>query len=321
MSVTMAELDPQVRQLLDLLDQQRAPPTHGVSVDTARDQLDELFSTLDPESVGDVQNLTIEGPAEPIPVRVYAPEDEPDEPLGVFVTFHGGGWVLGDLDTHDPFCRAVTNAADCLVVSVDYRRAPEHPFPAAVEDCYAVVEWAAEYAGDLGGNPEKVAVGGDSAGGNLAAAITLLARDRGGPDLCHQSLLYPGVNSPVHTEFDSYEENGEGYLLERESIEWFQERYIQNDLDARNEYAAPLLARDLSGLPSATVITAGFDPLRDEGMAYADRLDDAGVAVSHEHFSGMIHGFVSMLDVVDRAHDGIETAADGLRDAFDTQAR
>ncbi len=317
MSVTMAELDPQVRQLLDLLDQQRAPPTYGVSVETARDQLDELFSMLDPEPVGDVQDLDIPGPAGPIPVRVYAPEDEPDDSPGVFVTFHGGGWVLGDLDTHDPFCRAVTNAADCLVISVDYRRAPEHPFPAAVKDCYAAVEWAADYAPHLGGDPERLAVGGDSAGGNLTAAITLLARDRGGPDLCHQSLIYPAVNSRVGPEFDSYEENGSGYFLERESMEWYDERYIQDDLDARNEYAAPLLARDLSGLPPATVITAGFDPLRDEGIAYADRLEDAGVAVSHEHFEGMIHGFVSMLDVVDRSHDGIETVADGLRDAFD----
>ncbi|MGQ5517124.1 alpha/beta hydrolase [Halococcus saccharolyticus] len=316
-----SELDPQVRQVLDLLDQQRAPPTYGASVETARDQFDELFSMLDPQPVGDVQNLTIPGPKRPIPIRVYAPEDGPDDAPGVFVTFHGGGWVLGDLDTHDPFCRAVTNAADCLVISVDYRRAPEHPFPAAVEDCYTAVEWAGEYAGDLGGDPERLAVGGDSAGGNLAAAVTLLARDRGGPDLCHQSLIYPAVNSVVGEEFDSYEENGAGYLLEHESMEWYDERYIQDDLDARNEYAAPLLARDLSGLPPATVITAGFDPLRDEGIAYVDRLEDAGVAVEHEHFPEMIHAFVSMLDVVDRAHDGIETVADGLRDAFDAQAR
>ena len=315
-----SELDPQVRQVLDLLDQQRNPPTHGVSVETARDQFDELFSMLDPEPVGDVQNLTIPGPERSIPIRVYAPEDGPDDSPGVFVTFHGGGWVLGDLDTHDPFCRAVTNAADCLVISVDYRRAPEHPFPAAVEDCYAAVEWAADYAPDLGGDPERLAVGGDSAGGNLAAAVTLLARDRDGPDLCHQSLIYPAVNSAVGEEFDSYEENGAGYLLERESMEWYDERYIQDDLDARNEYAAPLLARDLSGLPAATVITAGFDPLRDEGIAYADRLEESGVAVEHEHFPEMIHAFVSMLDVVDRAHDGIETVADGLRSAFDAQA-
>ncbi|WP_049900120.1 alpha/beta hydrolase [Halococcus agarilyticus] len=313
----MAELDPQVRQVLDLLDQQRTPPTHGLSVGTAREQHDELFSMLDPQSVGDVQDLTIPGPERPIPVRVYAPDDRSDDAPGVFVTFHGGGWVVGDLDTHDPFCRAVTNAASCLVLSVDYRRAPEHPFPAAVEDCYAAVEWAADYAPDLGGDPERLAVGGDSAGGNLAAAVTLLARDRGGPDLCHQSLIYPAVNSVVGEEFDSYEENGEGYLLERESMKWYDERYIQDDLDARNEYAAPLLARDLSGLPPATVITAGFDPLRDEGIAYAERLEGAGVAVDHEHFPGMIHAFVSMLDVVDRAQDGIETVADGLRAAFD----
>ena len=316
-STTMAELDPQVQQVLDLLDRQRTPPTHGVSVETAREQHDELFSMVDPEPVGDVREFTVPGPERPIPVRVYAPADGPDEPSGVFVTFHGGGWVLGDLDTHDPFCRAVTNAAGCLVLSVDYRRAPEHPFPAAVEDCYAAVEWAATYAGDLGGDPGRVAVGGDSAGGNLAAAVTLLARDRGAPDLCHQSLVYPAVNSGVGAAFDSYEANGEGYLLERESMEWFEERYIRNDLDARNEYAAPLLARDLSGLPPATVITAGVDPLRDEGIAYVDRLEESGVAVEHEHFPGMIHGFVSMLDVVDRSHDGVETVADGLRDAFD----
>jgi acetyl esterase len=233
------------------------------------------------------------------------------------VTFHGGGWVIGSLDTHDPVCRAVANEANCLVLSVDYRLAPEHPFPAAAEDAYAATEWAAEFAGDLGGDPDRIAVGGDSSGGNLTAAVTLMARDRDGPDLCHQSLIYPAVNSPVLEEFDSYEENAEGYFLERESTEWFYERYVQREIDRRNEYAAPLLARDLSGLPSATVITAGFDPLRDEGFAYTDRLEEAGVDAEHEHYEGMIHGFVNLVDMVDQSRDALGVVADGLTRAFE----
>jgi acetyl esterase len=309
------EPDPQIQRLLDMMDQQRAPPTYGVSVETARNQLEELFSMADPEPIGEVQEFEIPGPDSPLPVRVYAPEGS-EGPLPVFVTFHGGGWVIGNLDTHDPVCRAVANEAECLVLSVEYRLAPEHPFPTAVEDAYAATEWAAEFAPDLGGDPNRIAVGGDSSGGNLTAAVTLLTRDRDGPDLCHQSLIYPAVSSPRLHEFDSYEENAEGYLLERESAEWFYERYIQRATDARNEYAAPLLARDLSGVPSATVITAGFDPLRDEGFAYADRLDEAGVPVEHENFEGMIHGFVNLVDMVDQSREAIGVVADGLRDSF-----
>lgn len=286
-----------------------------MSVPTARDRLDELFTTPDPEPVGGIEEFSIEGPGGPLPVRVYAPETG-TEPYGVFVTFHGGGWVVGGLDTHDPVCRALANAAECLVVSVDYRLAPEHPFPAAVEDCYAATEWAVDYADGLGGDGERVAVGGDSAGGNLTAAVTLVARDRDGPELCHQSLVYPAVNSPSLREFDSYEENAEGYLLERASAEWYYERYLSHPADARNAYAAPLMARDLSGLPPATVITAGFDPLRDEGIAYADRLDAAGVPVTHECFEGMIHGFLNLVDTIDRSRDAIALLADDLGDAF-----
>ena len=311
-----AEPDPQVQALLDTMDQQRAPPTYGVSVGTAREQLRELFSMADPEPVGDVREFEIPGPETPIPVRLYVPEGSGQD-LPVFVTFHGGGWVIGDFETHDPVCRALTNQVGCLVLSVDYRLAPEHPFPAAVEDCFEAVEWVAEYAEDVGGDPERIAVGGDSAGGNLTAAVTLLSRDMDGPELVHQSLIYPAVNSPALETFDSYEENAEGYFLEYQSMEWFYERYIQDSIDRRNEYAAPLLARDLSGLPPATVITAGFDPLRDEGIEYAERLSEADVPVEHVHFEGMIHGFVSMREMVDRSEDGIEAVAEGLQNAFD----
>ena len=312
-----SELDPQARALLDTLHEQRAPPTYGVAVETARDQLEALFSAADPEPVDEIREFDIQGPAGPIPVRVYTPEGG-DDPLPVFVTFHGGGWVVGSLDTHDAVCRGIANEAACLVVSVDYRLAPEHPFPAAVEDAYAATEWAAEFAPDIGGDPDRLAIGGDSAGGNLTAAVTLLARDQGGPDLCHQSLIYPAVASPALHHFDSYEENGEGYLLEMANIEWYYERYVPRATDARNEYAAPLLARDLSNLPPATLVTGGFDPLRDEGYAYADRLREAGVSVEHEHFEGMIHGFVSMTDMLDRSRDAIEVVAEGLRNSFET---
>ena len=308
------ELHPQTEALLETLGAGITPPTFTLSVAEGREMLDELFIDPDPEPVGEVVETAIQGPAEPIPLRIYAPEAEGPHPVLVF--FHGGGWVRGSLEGYDGLCRRLANRSDALVVSVDYRRAPEDPFPAGFEDCYAATEWAAEYAADLGGDPDRIAVGGDSAGGNLTAAVTLAARDRDGPDLDHQLLIYPAVNSPLVRHFDSYEENESGYLLELDSVEWYLEQYV-DDADHGNQYAFPLRARDLSGLPPATVVTAGFDPIRDEGIAYAERLTEDGVDVEHMHYESQIHAFVSLYEHLDDGVEAIDQVGEQLRAAFE----
>lgn len=308
------EPHPEVQAVLAAAEANGLPPTHGLSVESARDNIEAFFGEETPEPVADVRDLSFPGPEGSVPVRVYEPDAE--GPLPILVFFHGGGWVIGNRDCYDNVCTKLANRASCLVVSVEYRLAPEHPFPAAPKDCYAATEWVAEYAESLGGDPTRLAVGGDSAGGNLAAAVSLMARDRGGPDIDHQALVYPAVSATLLDDFDSYEENAEGYFLERESMTWFYERYIADPTQARNAYAFPLHARDLDGLPPATIVTAGFDPLRDEGFAYETRLDSAGVDVDHHHYEDMIHGFVSMTDEVSAAEDAIDEVAANLRGAW-----
>jgi acetyl esterase len=308
---------PQVRTILGMIEDRPVPPTYAVSVDDAREQFEALAAMRDGEAVANVENFDIGGPEGPdgsLPVRVYHPDGAGPHP--VLVYFHGGGYVIGSLDTHDAVCRALTNAAECAVLSIDYRLAPEHPFPSAVEDAFFAVEWVAEHGESVGLDPDRIAVGGDSAGGNLSAAVTLMTQDRDGPDLERQVLIYPAVDSPVTGEYDSYEENAEGYFLERESMEWFLDRYVDDEIHLRNEYFAPILADDLSGVPPASVVTAGFDPLRDEGQAYAERLRDAGVEVSSHTYDDMIHGFVSMVGMIDAAEEVVETLAAELVASF-----
>jgi acetyl esterase len=311
-----AEPHPQVQAVLDVLHSNGVPPTHGLSVESARDAFALFFADEGSEPVADIRELSFVGPESDVPVRIYEPEGERPHPMCVF--FHGGGWVLGDLDCYDNVCTRLANRAGCLVVSVEYRLAPGHPFPAAPADCYAATEWAIENAGQLGGDRDRVAVAGDSAGGNLAAVISLMARDRDGPDITHQGLIYPAVNPGGLETPDSYEENAEGYFLELESMEWFFERYIGDPIDERNPYAFPLQARDLADLPPATIVSAGFDPLRDEDFAYEQRLDEAGVPISHHHFEDMIHGFCSMTDELDAAEEGLDAIADGLSEGLGT---
>jgi len=223
---------------------------------------------------------------------------------------------VGDLDSHDRPCRELTNATGCLVVSVDYRLAPEHPFPAAVEDCVAATRWLGEHAGELDGDPERLAVAGDSAGANLAAVVALEARDRGAPEVAHQALVYPVVDDEV---YDSSVENAEGYGLEADVGRWFDECYVGSEVHRANPYLYPMKACDHSGLPPATVLTAEFDPLRDEGIAYAERLSSAGVRVTRRTYEGMIHGFFSMLQEpfdLDAAHDAMALIADDLETSF-----
>jgi acetyl esterase len=231
------------------------------------------------------------------------------------VYFHGGGVVLGDLDTHDDICRHVCVGAEAVVVAVNYRLAPEHPFPAAVEDAYATTEWVAANPDAVGGDGQ-VATMGDSAGGTLAAVVSLLARDRDGPDLAHQTLVYPAVEAG--RDRPSWSENlGAGYLTAAD-FDWFADHYYGSDLHDANPYAHPMAAASHADLPSATVVTAGFDPLRDEGAAYAEALADAGVPVTHHNYADAIHGFFGMLanPSVDRAHEAMADVTSDLRAAF-----
>ena len=254
---------------------------------------------------------TIPTPNGDLPIRIYTPEG--DGPLPVLVFFHGGGWVVGNLESHDATCRALTNAAGCITIAVDYRLAPEHKFPAAPEDCYEATKWAVLNVASLGGDPQRVAVGGDSAGGNLAAAVALMSGDRGAPSLAYQLLLYPVTNHSFDTE--SCRQNGEGYLLTKDSMVWFWDHYLENDEAGKNPYASPLQAKYINSPPPGLVITAEFDPLRDEGEAYAKRLQDAGCDIKISRYDGTIHGFFSFFHL-DAQKKALAEAAEGLRVAF-----
>jgi acetyl esterase len=270
-----------------------------------------------PESVASIVNRTIAGPLGDIPIRIYTPEGSSQFPVVVY--FHGGGWVIGNPDTVDATCRMLANHASAVVVSVDYRLAPEQKFPAAVADCYATTQWVAENAGALGGDPQRIAVAGDSAGGNLAAVIALLARDRGTPKLAFQVLFYPVTDHNLTTA--SYLENGKGYFLTHDMMKWFWDHYLNNDDDGRDWQASPLRAADKRGLPPAFVATAEFDPLRDEGEAYAEQLRLAGNTVTAKRYEGQIHGFVTLLGAMDQGKQAIEDAAAVLRQAFGVKSQ
>jgi len=292
----------------------------GPAVDITKGDLAEIRRMLDENSrqgprpdVAAVKDLEVPGPAGSIPVRVYRPSERTDLPVLVYL--HGGGWAICGLETHDASCRQLANDAGCMVVSVDYRLAPEHPFPAAPEDCYAALTWTAENAASLGGDPRRLAVGGDSAGGNLSAVVSLMARDRKGPRLCHQLLVYPVTDHAFDT--DSYRENADAPILTREIMQGFWSYYLSRAENGRHPYASPLRAEDVSGLPPAHVITAEYDPLRDEGEAYARRLSDAGVPVVQRRFDGMVHGFFGFGELIDVAREAVDDATRELRRAFD----
>jgi len=303
-------LDPKAKELLDQLALAGAPPLSELALQDARQAVTALFIAQGrPEPVAKVEDRRIPGPEGNIPVRVYTPEGK--RPLPVLVFFHGGGWVLCDLESHDALCRALANAVPAVVVAVGYRLAPEHKFPAAAEDAYAAVRWTAENAAAIAADPRRIAVGGDSAGGNLAAVVALMARDRGAPALAQQLLIYPVIDPGLDTR--SQHENADGYFLTRETIGWFWAHYLRDEADRRHPYACPLAATDLRDLPPALVITAEFDPLRDEGETYAARLREAGVPVRHTRYGGMIHSFVNLMATFDQARTAIDGAAAALR--------
>ena len=323
-------LHPQARALLDLLEERGVPPTHTLHPTEARGVYLYRRATLQslPQEVAEVRTLSADGPHGAIPLRLYRPRmsgtvERPDTemPLPVLVYYHGGGWVIGDLDSHDVLCRELANASGVAVVAVDYRLGPENRFPAAYDDAYAATRWVHAHAAELGVDPQRLAVGGDSAGGNLAAAVALAARDRiDGSDLpiVFQLLIYPATDMRcVHA---SHTTNGQGYLLTSDTIRYFHDHYIddaKHDVDWR---ASPLLHADHSRLPPALILTAGYDPLRDEGLDYARVLGEAGNRVSYVCFERQIHGFITMGRVLDEADTAVTLCAAELKRAMASKA-
>lgn len=311
------QLDPQARAVLERIARANLPAYPEIGAVAARQFYRETRGKLAapaPE-VAHVEDLRATGPVGDIPVRMYrCLGAAPDDRLPVLVYFHGGGWTIGDLDTHDVPCREFANLARCAVVSVAYRLAPEHKFPAAFEDAVAATHWVLANAAALGVDASRLAVGGDSAGGNLAAAVAIEFRDTWAPRIALQVLIYPVTDMAADTR--SHREFADGYLLTRETLLWFRGLYLRGPQDEADWRASPQREDDLSNLPPACVITAGFDPLLDEGRAYADRLRAAGVKVVYECFTGQIHGFITMGGAVAAAHHAIYRAAQVLRQAF-----
>ncbi len=302
---------PEAQQLLAALEAAGLPPFEHMTVPQAREATKGFIDLQgEPEEIA-TEDRTIPGPAGEIPIRIYTPAGQGPKP--VIVYFHGGGWVIGELDTVDNPLRRIANRTGAVVVSVDYRLAPEHVYPAAFDDSYAATAWVAEHAAELGGDPERVAVSGDSAGGNLAAAVAIAARDRQGPRLAAQLLIYPVTDFDFTTE--SYEQNGEGYLLTKGSMQWFWAHYLGAQDLGKDPYACPARADDLAGLPPAFVATAEFDPLRDEGEAYAANLRIAGVDVTAKRYDGMLHGFAWTLGATPSGAVLIDDLATAFRDA------
>jgi acetyl esterase len=314
-AMTKGMLDPQIKEFLREMAQQGITPLSTLTAKQAREMKNPVFINLGgpPEPVEKIENRTIPGLAGEIPIRIYHPQGS--GPFPILVYFHGGGWVICNLDTHDSLCSSLANGASCIVVSVDYRLAPEYKFPAAVDDAYAATRWASENTETFNGDPNRIAVGGDSAGGNLAAVVSFMARDNGSPALRYQLLIYP-VTDLSSFDTRSYREHGEEYILTKDSMEYYRGHYIKSEADALDPYASPLLAQDLSGLPPALVITAEFDVLTDESKAFANRLRQAGISVTYSCYEGMIHPFLSLAGVVDRARDGVSEATTALKSAF-----
>lgn len=307
------ELDPQVQPIVDEAAHLGLPEWSALSLESARRLEDELFGPTDPPTVERVSDVAIDGPNGDVPLRVYHPA--PDEELPGLCFFHGGLWALGTLDSVDEICRRLARRARRVVVSVDYRLAPEHPFPAALEDCVAALEWITAHGDALGVDPARVAVGGTSSGGNLAAATCLFVRAFGGPDIEGQLLCYPMLDSGLDTP--SLDERADGPLLTRRDVVWGYETYLRSPVERYNPFVSPLRADSLSALPPALVVTAGFDPLRDEGAAYARSLSAAGVPTRHEHEPAMPHGFLSLAADVDVADDAFDRVAAVLKAGFD----
>ena len=310
-------LDPQLQAMRDQRERDSVPPLYAMSLADARaaDLASIQAGGGEPEPVYEVANLKIAGPGGELPLRLYRPAR--DRPLPALLYFFGGGWVLGTIDTADGVSRSLANSSGALVAVVGYRLAPEHPFPAAIDDCYAAVRWVAEHAQEIGADPARLAVGGDSAGGNLAAGVALRAR-ADGLALAGQLLVYP--NTDQLADDQSMRAADDPFLFNRHSVAWYRRHYLASPGDAASPLASPLRAESLAGLPPALVITAEYDPLRDQGEAYARRLADDGVPVELSRYPGMAHGFFTMTGTVDASRAAIAQSASRLRAWFDSAA-
>jgi acetyl esterase len=311
------KLHPDAQKVCDLIVASGRPPLETLSPPDARVAYAASRAVLqpDPPAVAEVVALEAPGPGGPVRMRLYRGQGAPKgTPQPALVYFHGGGWVIGDLESHDQVCRALANATPCIVVSVDYRLAPEHKFPAAAEDAIAATRWIAANGAKLGIDARRLAVGGDSAGGNLAAVVAIDARDRGGPSLTFQFLVYPA--SDMRMDWPSAERHAQQLPLTKAAMDWFIAHYLRSDADKADWRASPLRASSLKGLPPALIITAGFDPLCDEGEAYAKALRAAGVSVVHEVFGGQIHGFLTMGRIVADSGQAIALGASALKQSF-----
>ncbi|MDZ4739588.1 MAG: alpha/beta hydrolase [Alphaproteobacteria bacterium] len=313
--MTMA-LDAIVKGLLDQMAADPAPKLWELPAAQGREVYRAMAQMLEPPdiAIGKCENLSIPGPGGQIKLRIYSPVAGGGDALPAVVFFHGGGWVIGDLDTHDALCRRIANEASARVVAVDYRLAPEHKFPAAAEDAFAATQWIEANATTLGIDPNCIAVAGDSAGGNLAAVVCQMAKQKGGPQIVIQLLIYPVTQLRANTV--SMTALAEGYFLEKQTMDWFFDQYVPSDIDISDWRISPLAAKDVSGLPRAYIVTAGFDPLKDEGKAYADKLNLAGVAAFHIEYPTMVHGFFNMSGVLPTAREAITDATKALRQAF-----
>ncbi|HXJ02232.1 MAG TPA: alpha/beta hydrolase [Micropepsaceae bacterium] len=313
---TAMPLDPTVQALFQQVPQFAAYPMWEKSPEEARLEFKALCQFADPKAaaIGKIEDIETPGPAGPIPLRIYTPVAAGGEALPAIVYFHGGGFVLGDRDCYDGLCRALANESGSRVISVDYRLAPEHPFPAGVEDCFAATKWVEENAPDLGVDPNRLAVAGDSAGGNLAAVVCLLAKEnKTKPAIAFQLLIYPVTRVETGASTRPF---GTGYLLENRTIDWFRDHYLPKGTDLSDPRLSPLEAKDVSGLPPAYIVTAGFDPLHDEAIAYAEKLKEAGVKVSQVDYPTMIHGFFSMQGLIPLSVGAIAAAAHAVRDVL-----
>jgi acetyl esterase/lipase len=311
------KLHPDAQRVCDMIIASGRPPIETLAPVEARAVYLASKAILqpDPEPVAEVKDLRAQGPAGPMPLRLYRGRPATEtEAQPVVVYFHGGGWVIGDLESHDQLCRALANAVPCTVIAVDYRLAPEHKFPAAVEDAMAATRWIADNADRLKVDAKRLAVAGDSAGGNLAAVVSIAARDSGGPTPVFQFLIYPGTDMAMQTV--SISRHAEQLPLTRKGMQWFVDHYLRGPQDVHDWRASPLRAASLRGLPPALIVTAGFDPLGDEGEAFAKALSSAGVAVELQRFEGQIHGFITMGRIVADARRATDLGAARLRAAF-----
>ena len=309
-------LDPQIETILGLIKQSGLPEVWQLTPDQAREQYLMRVRKLEvKQSIHRTEDRRIPGPDSDLPIRVYWPrEAKPGELFPVLLWLHGGGFVIGNLDTHDSVCRMLAEQADCMVVAVDYRLAPEFKFPAAVDDSHAVLRWLASHGSEIGVDAKRIAVGGDSAGGNLAAVLSILARDQGFPPIALQLLIYPCTAPEPETA--SHHKFAEGYVLSRNSIVWFYKHYLRSQRDANDFRFAPLQTDDLSRLPPAFVLVAGYDPLRDEGVEYSKRLIEAGNRVTLANYEGVVHGFYLMGGAVDAARRAVAQSAAALKEVF-----